>query len=137
MRYTTHGEYVHRFKTKTFLTASSAFMFQAKATELNLNATAGYTVISEEKKSIIVRLGIAYRNNINTVSGKPFFNSSDAVSVLSGFSWNEIDIDLAYDFNVSKLSENSKNAGAFEFAVTYKNAFERKNNTITVPCRRY
>jgi len=137
VRYTTHASYLHQLTEKVYIMPSVLFMSHNKATEFALNVHCGYKIVNEENNQITVRFGTAYRNNIQNVVDDSFFSNSDAVSVLAGASWNKIEFDFAYDINVSSVSEGGSNAGAFEMALTYKNIFERKNATITVPCRRY
>ena len=138
LRYTTHADYLRWFKSgKTYITTSGYFMLHNKASEMVLNMYVGYKILSETNTPVMIRLGTAYRNNIKSATGSVFFQNSDAVSALAGMSWGEIHIDFAYDVNVSTLSETGRNAGAFEITLTYKNDFERKNNGVAVPCRRY
>lgn len=137
IRFTTHLSFLHWLSEKLYIKPSGLYMSHNKASEFAINALAGYRVVYKEDIQIVTRLGLAYRNNIKNVNGDSFFQNSDAASVLAGLSWNKIDLDFAYDINVSKLSDVGRNAGAFEIALTYNNLFERKTDRISIPCRRY
>jgi len=63
-------------------------------------------------------------------------NNFDAVIFSGGFSLFGFDIGVSYDVNISALQAATKNRGALEISLIYKN-LSKTLNTITLPCDRY
>ena len=74
-----------------------------------------------------IRGGVHFRNGIS--------ETIDAFSIVAGAHINRIDVSIAYDVNVSGLSNYSGNRGAFEFSIIYK-SISTVLNSYSIPCDR-
>ncbi len=64
------------------------------------------------------------------------FTNHDAIIGLLGMQYNQFNVGLSYDYNISGLSDNTSNKSSFEIAVIYtgENSVPEK---LSIPCERY
>jgi type IX secretion system PorP/SprF family membrane protein len=80
-----------------------------------------------------------FNDNLGVLIGTGYRGStvnSDAAIVVAGFNYNRLAFGLSWDFNVSTLSQNTKNKSAWEVSLTYTTP-SRASNKVTLPCDRY
>ncbi|MBT8196404.1 MAG: PorP/SprF family type IX secretion system membrane protein [Bacteroidia bacterium] len=89
-------------------TVQPMFLYQEQ-NEFNQILTGGlinYKMTNPKLQNAVIQTGFLYRNK-------------DAFSVLMGYRFNNYNFGLAYDINVSSLSQASNGRGAIEFGINY------------------
>ncbi len=77
--------------------------------------------------------------NLGLLAGAGYRGStvnSDAVIVVAGVNYNRFAFGISWDFNMSTLSDNTRNKTAWEVSLTYTTP-SRASNKVTLPCDRY
>ncbi len=113
--------------------AGKSFSLQPKILYMTTTKTVDFIAGSKfninfgEKARKQVYAGAFYRTS---------FENPDAIIGLIGATFNEFNVGLSYDYNISGLSDNTSNKSSFEIAVIYtaQNSIPEK---ISIPCDRY
>lgn len=101
------------------VTIAGSYRHQGKTDQLDLGLYWSYSPIV---------LGVWYRD-------LPFIKDyarRDAISVLVGYNYMELNIGYSYDFTVSRLVTST--GGAHEISLSYKFEIERKHKFKAIPC---
>lgn len=113
-----------RFNSRWHIEPSAMYMNQVRASEIVVNAMAGYTFNTRGKfTNSVFYFGTAYRYN-------------DALVPISGFRIKSIKVLMNYDINLSSLQAASGNIGGFEFSVVHMGFLPGTATNRAVPCPR-
>lgn len=104
MRMGFHGNLNAQLNDKWSIRPTAFYQTIAGASELQVQGTAGYLVNPE--KDVTLRFGAGYR-------------LGDAAQVLLGVDLKDLSVGLAYDVNLSDLTEATNTVGGFELAAAY------------------
>ena len=63
-----------------------------------------------------------------------FYRFGDALSVIAGFDWRRLSVNLSYDVNLSSLTPASKARGGFEISLVYIYDKNKKRKHREIPC---
>jgi type IX secretion system PorP/SprF family membrane protein len=120
-----HGEldfYINRVLT---LSPKILFMSTTNTNQTLIGSNFSYKLPSEKFKEVFI--GMFYRHGVN--------RNVDAYYPVFGFTFNQFDFGVSYDFNISGLSANGSKS-TFELSVIYT-APNFKPKFKTLPCERY
>ncbi len=113
-----HGRWKRQVNEQWSVTPSFFAQTTTGAFELALQGLAGYQI----------------NEDIELLAG-PGYRLGDAVEVMIGAQVNDLRVGLAYDFNISSLSEASNGLGGFELAAYYIiKLFKKPNVTQAIVC---
>ncbi|MFT5166299.1 MAG: type IX secretion system PorP/SprF family membrane protein [Saprospiraceae bacterium] len=104
--FTIHGQFSTKLSDKLSLVPAFIYNKISTANEIGLQALVGYSL--GENNDMTLYFGPGYRMVEN-----------DAIEAILRFDYKQFKVGAAYDFNMSSLSEVSKNKGGFEIAVSY------------------
>lgn len=104
LRITAHGTVNTDLTDRWVLSPSFLFNTISSSNEIMLQLMAGYHFSKE--KDITLRFGSGYR-------------FGDAVPILLGMDYKQFRVGVAYDINISDLTQISNNQGGFEIALSY------------------
>lgn len=104
MRITAHTRYEWALAERWSAAPTAMFQVSKGATEVSLQAWAGYMVNPEMQ--VKLNFGLGYR-------------FGDAAKVLLGLDYKDLRVAAAYDVNVSQLNDATRYQGAFEVAAWY------------------
>lgn len=99
-----HGQFNVQLDDKMSLSPSFIFQTMSGNDEIMVQAMTGYLINPE--KDITLNFGLGYR-------------LSDAINVLAGMKYKDLRVGIAYDVNISSLSNVSNYRGGFEIAANY------------------
>ncbi len=103
-RATFHGSLRRELTEDWRITPSFLFQTSEGANEIALQAIAG--IMLNPEKEIRLNFGPGYRVN-------------DALQIIVGMDYQELNVTLAYDLNTSDLTDATNSVGAFEIAASY------------------
>lgn len=137
VRSVTHLRGVFELAPKWYLLPGFLYMEDNRATELILGPVLKYRVSREGEKPFELRLGAYYRNNVYGYQSGGIPENVDALTVNTGLGISKWNLGIAYDVNISELSEASLYRGAVEIVLTYLNPFQVQVSKKQIPCYRY
>lgn len=111
---------------KINLRPSILTMYHKKAGDWVIG-TLGYYIMPKQKHISNIFAGIHTRYSLNNM---------DAIILTGGLGFYGFDIGISYDINISKLQIATKNKGAVEISLIYKNV-SQKLSRVALPCDRY
>lgn len=126
MRYSAYASLKAMMGEHWFIQPQLYGMYQNKAADFLAGSLIGYKFGVEQFLDDIYAGG-----EVRTI-----LETTDAVAVIAGLGFWNIDLGLSYDINISGLRRATNLQGAFEISIVYTNFYE-KINKIRIPCERF
>ena len=111
---------------KIFISPNLLYMSHAQATDILIGTNIGYDLKGKIKS---VFTGAYFREGVN-------FDETDAIVCVIGINFNNLDVGVSYDINVSSLNEISHYRGGLEISIIYT-AVSTYLQKISIPCDRF
>lgn len=114
---------------KFFIFPNLLYMSHAQASDILIGTNIGSDFSKNRSKIKSVFAGAYFREGIK-------FDEMDAVVCVIGINFNNLDVGVSYDINVSSLQEISHYRGGLEISIIYT-AISTVIQKISIPCERY
>ncbi len=114
---------------KIFISPNLLYMSHAEASDILIGTNIGYDLLKNKSKIKSIFAGSYFREGVK-------FDEMDAVVCVIGINFNNLDVGVSYDINVSSLNEISHYRGGLEISIIYT-AVSTYLQKISIPCDRF
>jgi type IX secretion system PorP/SprF family membrane protein len=136
MRFTAHGGVRFKLKGRFDMQPKFVYVNQGVSHEGNVGADFRFIFDEMEPEGNNFRFGAMFRmvGGDNKAAWKDRIVNAESVIISLGIEYAKVNLNLAYDINVSQLVNASQSYGAFELGLSYVGCFKRSRpQTIYCP----
>ncbi len=138
MRMTAHAGVRFKLKGRFDMQPKIVYVNQGVSHEVNLGSDFRFIFDEQEPQGNNFRFGAMFRmvGGDNKAAWKDRIVNGEAVIISLGIEYSKVNLNIAYDINVSQLANASRTYGAFEIGLSYVGCF-RKSRPQTIFCPKF
>ncbi|MFI5139642.1 MAG: PorP/SprF family type IX secretion system membrane protein [Sphingobacteriales bacterium] len=119
-RYVVHANFEKTLTDQVVFNSNGIYQYQSGASYFSIGGAFGYSMQTTDEKDMIINAGLWYWSN-------------NAVIPYVGFSYENYQVGLTYDMNVSKLSAAARRAQTFELCLIIRGGEKPSSGVIPAP----